>query len=50
MDSAQLADLKRLVLSSKNTIAFVGMATIAANVAESLGNVQDMLYTIFLLA
>ena len=50
MDSAQLADLKTLVLSSKNTIAFVGMATIAANVAESLGNVQDMLYTISLLA
>ena len=50
MDSVQLADLKTLVLSSKNTIAFVGMATIAANVAESLGNVRDMLYTISLLA
>ena len=50
VDSAQLADLKTLVLSSKNTIAFVGMATIAANVAESLGNVQHMLYTISLLS
>ena len=50
LDSKHLANLNTLVCRTDNTAAFLRMATIAANVAESLGNVQDMLYTISLLA
>ena len=50
LDSKHLDNLNTLVCRTDNTAAFLRMATIAANVAESLGNVQDMLYTISLLA
>ena len=50
LDLKQLTNLNTLVCSTENTAAFLRMATIAANVAESLGNVRDMQFTISLLA
>ena len=50
LDLKQLTNLNTLVCSTENTVTFLAVATIAVNVAESLGNVQDMLYTISLLA